>query len=61
MQRAARSFRHRSISRRLIAEAGGFLQARNTGTSSAMLERLYGRVKPRRMAEELRPEWRMGA
>ncbi len=36
-----------------------FLLARNTGTSSDMIERFYGQVKLERMAKELRPEWRM--
>ena len=34
--------------------------AKNTGTSSDMIERLYGQVKLERMAKELRPEWRIG-
>ena len=34
-----------------------FLLAKNTGTSSNMIERFYGEVKLERMAKELRPEW----
>jgi hypothetical protein len=37
-----------------------FLLAKNTGTSSDMIERFYGQVKLERMAKELRPEWRVG-
>jgi hypothetical protein len=37
-----------------------FLLARNTDTSSDMIERFYGQVKLERMARELRPEWRRG-
>jgi hypothetical protein len=37
-----------------------FLLAKNTGTSSDMIERFYGQVKLERMAKELRPEWRTG-
>jgi hypothetical protein len=36
-----------------------FLLARNTGTSSDMIERFYGQTKLGRMAKELRPEWRV--
>jgi hypothetical protein len=36
-----------------------FLLARNTGTSSDMIERFYGQVKLERMAKELRPDWRV--
>ena len=35
-----------------------FLLAKNTGTSSDMIERFYGQVMLERMAKELRPEWR---
>ncbi len=35
--------------------------AKNTGTSSDMVERFYGQVKLERMAKELRPEWPVGA
>ena len=44
----------------MIAGVGVFLLAKNTGTSSDMIERFYGRVKLERMAKELRPEWRAG-
>jgi hypothetical protein len=38
-----------------------FLLAKNTGTSSRLIERFYGQqVKLERMAKELRPEWRVG-
>ena len=36
-----------------------FLLAKNTGTSSYMIERFYGQVKLERMAKELQPEWRV--
>jgi hypothetical protein len=35
-----------------------FLLAKNTGTSSNMIERFYGQVRLECMAKELRPEWR---
>jgi hypothetical protein len=38
-----------------------FLLAKNTGTSSDMIECFYGRIKLERTARELRPEWRVGA
>jgi len=38
-----------------------FLLAKNTVTSSDMIERSYGQVKLERMAKELRSEWRTGA
>ena len=38
-----------------------FVLAKNSGTSSDMIERFYGQVKLERMAMELRPEWRTGA
>jgi type IV secretory pathway protease TraF len=44
----------------LIASVDVFLLAKNTGTSSDMIERFYGQVKLERMAKELRPEWRVG-
>jgi hypothetical protein len=44
----------------LIAGVDVFLLAKNTGTSSDMIERFYGQVKLERMAKELRPEWRVG-
>ena len=47
-----------SISQRLIAGVDVFLLAKNTGTSSDMIERFYGQLKLKRMVEELRPEWR---
>ncbi len=37
-----------------------YLLAKNTGTSSDMIERFYGHVQLDRMAKELRPEWRVG-
>ena len=45
----------------LIAGGDVFLLAKNTGTSSDMIERFYGQVKLERMAKELRPEWRVGS
>jgi hypothetical protein len=56
-RRTAYSFRHFQISRQLIAGVDVFLLAKNTGTSSDMIERFYGQVKLERMAKELRPEW----
>jgi len=53
---AAHGFR---ISQQLVARVDVFLLAKNTGTSSDMIERFYGQVKLERMAKELRPEWRM--
>jgi hypothetical protein len=44
------SFRHRDISQQLIAGVDVFLLAKNTGTSSDMIERFYGQVKLERMA-----------
>jgi type IV secretory pathway protease TraF len=55
---AAHGFR---ICQQLVARVDVFLLAKNTGTSSDMIERFYGQVKLERMAEELRPEWRTGA
>ena len=52
--------RHFHISQQLIAGVDVFLLAKNTGTSSDMIERFYGQVKLERMAGELRPEWRTG-
>ncbi len=57
-RRTAYSFRHFHISQQLIAAVDVFLLAKNTGTSSDMIERFYGQVKLERMAKELRPEWR---
>ncbi len=37
-----------------------FLLAKNTGTSSDMIERFYGQVKLERMAKEPWPKWRVG-
>jgi len=54
------SFRHFHISQQLIAGVDVFLLAKNTGTSSDMIERFYGQVKLERMVKELRPEWRTG-
>ena len=59
-RRTAYSFRHFHISQQLIAGVDVFLLAKNTGTSSDMIERFYGQVKLERMAKELRPEWRVG-
>ena len=59
-RRAAYSFRHFYISQQLVAGVDVFLLAKNTGTSSDMIERVYGQAKLERMAKELRPEWRMG-
>jgi hypothetical protein len=41
-RRTAYSFRHFHISQQLIAGVDVFLLAKNTGTSSDMIERLYG-------------------
>jgi integrase len=59
-RRTAYSFRHFYISQQLIAGVDVFLLAKNTGTSSDMIERFYGQVTLERMAKELRPEWRVG-
>ena len=58
LRRAPHSFRHFHISHQLITGVDVFLLAKNTGTSSDMIERFYGQVKLERMAKELRPEWR---
>ncbi|HEX8374301.1 MAG TPA: hypothetical protein VF606_03890, partial [Geminicoccaceae bacterium] len=50
--------RHFYISQQLIAGVNVFLLAKNTGTSSNMIERFYGQVRLECMAKELRPEWR---
>jgi hypothetical protein len=60
-RRTACSFRHLHIGQQLISGVDVFLLAKNTGTSSDMIERFYGQVKLERMAKELRPEWRTGA
>jgi hypothetical protein len=60
-RRTAYSFRHFYTSQQLIAGVDVFLLARNTGTSSDMIERFYGQVKLERMTKKLRPEWRGGA
>jgi hypothetical protein len=54
----AYSFRRFYISQQLIAGVNVFLLAKNTGTSSNMIERFYGQVRLECMAKELRPEWR---
>ncbi len=59
-RRTTYSFRHFYISQQLIAGVDVFLLAKNTGTSSDMIERFYGQVKLELMAKELRPEWRVG-
>ena len=41
-RRAPHSFRHFHISQQLIAGVDVFLLAKNTGTSSDMIERFYG-------------------
>jgi len=60
-RRTAYSYRHLHISQQRIAGVDVFPLAKNTGTSSDMIERFYGQVKLERMAKELRPEWRTGA
>jgi hypothetical protein len=58
MRRTSYSFRHFYISQQIIAGVEVFLLAKNTGTSSAMIERFYADVKLERMSKELRPDWR---
>jgi integrase len=58
MRRTSYSFRHFYITQQIIAGVEVFLLAKNTGTSSAMIERFYADVKLERMTKELRPEWR---
>lgn len=60
-RRTAYSCRHFYISQQLIVGADMFVLAKNTGTSSDMIECFYGRIKLERTARELRPEWRVGA
>jgi hypothetical protein len=57
-RRTAYSFRQFHISQQLIAGVDVFLLAKNTGTSSDMIERFYGQVRLERKANELRPAWR---
>ena len=57
MRRTSYSFRHFYISQQLIAGVGIYALARNTGTSSDMIERFYADVRLEHITKELRPEW----
>ena len=57
MRRTSNSFRHFYISQQLIAGVGIYALARNTGTSSDMIERFYADVRLEHITKELRPEW----
>lgn len=51
------SFRHFYISQQLAHGVDVFVLARNTGTSSEMIDKFYGQVANFRMKDRLRPEW----
>ncbi len=56
-RRTSYSFRHFYISQQLIAGVDVFALAKNTGTSSAMIERFYADVKLEQIVKQLRPLW----
>ncbi|WP_421951064.1 tyrosine-type recombinase/integrase [Pelagibacterium sp.] len=58
VRRTSYSFRHFYISQQLIHGVDVFVLARNTGTSSEMIDKFYGQVTNERMKDHLRPEWR---
>jgi len=57
VKRTLYSFRHFYISQQLAHGVDVFVLARNTGTSSEMIDKFYGQVANKRMKEHLRPEW----
>jgi integrase len=61
VRRTSYSFRHFYVSQQLLAGVDIFILARNTGTSSEMIERFYADVKLELMKDHLRPEWRLNA
>lgn len=57
VKRTLYSFRHFYISQQLAHGVDVFVLARNTGTSSEMIDKFYGQVANKRMKDHLRPEW----
>lgn len=57
VRRTSYSFRHFYISQQLAHGVDVFALARNTGTSSDMIDRFYGQVTNARMKTHLRPNW----
>ncbi|KKB76490.1 integrase [Devosia soli] len=57
VKRTMYSFRHFYISQQLAHGVDVFALARNTGTSSEMIDKFYGQVSNARMKKHLRPEW----
>ncbi|KKC41093.1 integrase [Devosia epidermidihirudinis] len=57
VRRTSYSFRHFYISQQLAHGVDIFALARNTGTSSDMIDKFYGQVTNARMKTHLRPEW----
>lgn len=57
VRRTFYSFRHFYISQQLAHGVDVFALARNTGTSSEMIDKFYGQVTNARMKKQLRPEW----
>lgn len=60
VKRTMYSFRHFYISQQLAHGVDVFVLARNTGTSSEMIDKFYGQVANKRMKEHLRPQWTDG-
>jgi len=58
VRRTSYSFRHFYISQQLAHGVDVFALARNTGTSSEMIDKFYGQVTNERMKDHLRPEWK---
>ncbi|HEV7292949.1 MAG TPA: site-specific integrase [Devosia sp.] len=57
VRRTLYSFRHFYISQQLAHGVDVFALARNTGTSSSMIDKFYGQVSNERMKDHLRPVW----
>lgn len=57
VRRTSYSFRHFYISQQLAHGVDIFALARNTGTSSNMIDKFYGQVTNARMKTHLRPDW----
>ncbi len=60
MRGTSYSFRHFYISQQVIAGVGIYTLARNTGTSSDMIEQFYADARLEHITKELRPEWQTG-
>ena len=58
IKRTSYSFRHFHISQQLIAGVDVFKVAKNTGTSSPMIDKYYGQLTLENMSKDLRPEWK---